>query len=209
MLNRPPTTHIKQREPIIDDDYNTGSIDREAAMFLLNSYEGAWVVDINGHMLKAGELRPNVSQQFIAGEVINAFVHLSNVENDTASFIHTFDAQKLADPSWEENDKFKKRIAEKCNDKHLVFVPMNINGNHWGVLVLNFIKKEVQILESLSIRDEELEMTLVESIQCCVEFSSLKGLVTFENPLFNLRDWEMVPYVDIPRQDNRYTFPFV
>ncbi|TVU49285.1 hypothetical protein EJB05_00591, partial [Eragrostis curvula] len=200
----PAITHIKKREPIIDDDYNTGSIDREAAMFLLQSYEDAWVVDIDGIRIKAGQLRRNVSQQYIFGEVINAYVQLSDVENDTASFISTFDVQKLADTRWELTKNYKKRIADKCKGKHLVFVPMNINGNHWGLLVLNFIKHEVQILESLSLRDEELEMTLVESIQCCVEFSIMEGLVNFENP-FDLREWEIVPYVDIPRQDNSFT----
>ena len=44
-----------------------------------------------------------------------------------------------------------------------VFVPMHINGNHWGLLVLNFIKKEVQILESLGTRDEDLEKALVST----------------------------------------------
>ncbi|TVU24504.1 hypothetical protein EJB05_26946, partial [Eragrostis curvula] len=159
----PSITHIKKREPIIDDDYNTGSIDREAAMFLLQSYEDAWVVDIDDIRIKAGQLRRNVSQQYIFGEVINAYVQLSDVENDTASFISTFDVQKLADTRWELTKNYKKRIADKCKGKHLVFVPMNINGNHWGLLVLNFIKHEVQILESLSLRDEELEMTLKEA----------------------------------------------
>jgi len=40
---------------------------------------------------------------------------------------------------------------------------MHINGNHWGLLVLNFIKKEVQILESLGTRDEDLEKALVST----------------------------------------------
>jgi len=38
---------------------------------------------------------------------------------------------------------------------------MNINSNHWGLLVLNFVKTEVQILESLGMRDESLEQKLV------------------------------------------------
>jgi hypothetical protein len=39
---------------------------------------------------------------------------------------------------------------------------MNINNNHWALLVLNFIKKEVQILNSLSeMRDESKEKALV------------------------------------------------
>jgi hypothetical protein len=42
---------------------------------------------------------------------------------------------------------------------------MNINGNHWALLVLNFIKKEVRIHESLGIRNEELEKTMVSMYQ--------------------------------------------
>jgi hypothetical protein len=38
---------------------------------------------------------------------------------------------------------------------------MNINGNHWGLLVLNIEKEQVQILESLGMRDEGKEKTLV------------------------------------------------
>lgn len=155
--NDPAITHIKKREPIIDDDYNTGSIDREAAMFLLQSYENAWVVDIDGIRIKAGQLRRNVSQQYMFGEVIifqihvvsinmrgpniyyihtlqviNAYVKLSDVENDTTSFISTFDAQKLADTRWELNKNYKKRIADKCKGKHLVcnidFVMFHVCG---------------------------------------------------------------------------------
>jgi len=49
-----------------------------------------------------------------------------------------------------------------CNYCFQVFVPMNINNNHWALLVLNFIKKEVQILNSLSeMRDESKEKALV------------------------------------------------
>jgi len=45
---------------------------------------------------------------------------------------------------------------------------MHINGNHWGLLVLNFIKKEVQILESLGTRDEDLEKALVSADPLCI-----------------------------------------
>jgi len=45
---------------------------------------------------------------------------------------------------------------------------MHINGNHWGLLVLNFIKKEVQILESLGTRDEDLEKALVSTDPLCI-----------------------------------------
>lgn len=54
-----------------------------------------------------------------------------------------------------------------CNDCFQVFVPMHINNNHWALLVLNFIKKEVQILNSLAstpeMRDENKEKALVST----------------------------------------------
>ena len=41
---------------------------------------------------------------------------------------------------------------------------MHINKNHWALLVLNFIKKEVQLLNSLaSTRDENQEKALVST----------------------------------------------
>jgi len=43
----------------------------------------------------------------------------------------------------------------------------------------------------------------VKAIQSCIDFSVNNDLVKFEKP-FNMRDWEIVPYVEgIPRQENR------
>jgi hypothetical protein len=55
-------------------------------------------------------------------QVINAFVHLSNVENDSASYISTFQAAMIRDNLLGPEDRMKKRktIAEKCQGKHLV-----------------------------------------------------------------------------------------
>jgi hypothetical protein len=103
------------------------------------------VVYIDDHSLKAGELVENVSEQFIFGEVIfihihvvskhmrtpniyfihilqviNTYVHFSNVENESMPFIHTFDVQKLTQPERGRSEKYMKRIAEKCVGKHLV-----------------------------------------------------------------------------------------
>jgi hypothetical protein len=53
-------------------------------------------------------------------QVINTYVHFSNVENESTSFIHTFDVQKLTQPERGISEKYMKRIAEKCEGKHLV-----------------------------------------------------------------------------------------
>ena len=63
-----------------------------------------------------------------------------------------------------------------------VFVPMHIN-NHWALVVLDFIKTEVQILNSLAsnpaMRDEGQEKTLVSTDPLCntchlFNYSSIK-----------------------------------
>ncbi|KAG0530495.1 hypothetical protein BDA96_05G191500 [Sorghum bicolor] len=196
------TAHIKRRKPIIDTDYHMQRIDTVAALFIRKSYDYAKVVDIDGHVLTAVQLRGNVTQGgFIADEVINAFVHLSNLETDATSYIRTYEAHKLA-TNVGERDTFKKLIANKCKGRHLVFVPMHINQNHWAVLVLNFIKKEVQILDSLGGRDKNKEKALVQGIQSCIDASVDKNLVNFETPI-NLGDWETVSYHhSIPKQED-------
>jgi hypothetical protein len=44
----------------------------------------------------------------------------------------------------------------------------------------------------------------VEGIQACIDYSVNKDLVKFENSI-NLRNWEIVPYDDIPKQKDRYS----
>ena len=45
---------------------------------------------------------------------------------------------------------------------------MHINYNHWALLVLNFIKIEVQILNSIpGMRDRDLEKALVSTDPLC------------------------------------------
>jgi hypothetical protein len=72
----PPKMGLKRREPIINNDFNIGPVDREAAKSLVQSYEDAVVVDIDDHSLKAGELVGNISEQFIFGEVIFFHIHV-------------------------------------------------------------------------------------------------------------------------------------
>jgi len=50
---------------------------------------------------------------------------------------------------------------------------MHINQNHWAVLVLNFIKKEVQILDSLGGRDKNKEKALVNPDPLCIPYHLL------------------------------------
>ncbi|RLM61691.1 hypothetical protein C2845_PM14G06800 [Panicum miliaceum] len=88
-----------------------------------------------------------------------------------------------------------------------VFIPMNVCNNHWVLVVLNFIKKEVQIHNSLAsnpiFRDEVKETTLVESIQTCIDASVEGGIVQITNPI-NLTQWKKCFYTNIPQQLTNY-----
>ena len=70
--SEPTTAHISRRDPIRDDDdeYNITQLDREAALILVSSYDRAYVVDIDGIMVTAAQLRCNVTQNYISSEVI-------------------------------------------------------------------------------------------------------------------------------------------
>jgi hypothetical protein len=81
----PNTMHIKPREPVIDDDFDISSIDREAAMFVVRSYEKAWVVDIDGIMINAGQLLRNVLEKYITEEV--TFFQIYVVSKKTCALV--------------------------------------------------------------------------------------------------------------------------
>ena len=119
-----------------------------------------------------------------------------------------------------------------------VFIPMHINNNHWALLVLNFIKTEVQILNSIpEMRDMDQEKALVstdplrntyhllsielqlqlymyltihqvEVIQSSIQYSVNKELVKFVKPI-NLHDWKIVPYDNRLQQTDKYSFSFL
>jgi len=78
-----PSTHIKPRQPIIDNDYNLKQIDTDAAIFLVSSYDHATVVHIDGHVLTAEQLRQNVTGGFIVDEVISFQIHVVSTNMHT------------------------------------------------------------------------------------------------------------------------------
>ncbi|RLN39579.1 hypothetical protein C2845_PM01G32140 [Panicum miliaceum] len=156
-----PSPHIARREPIIDHNYKLTEDDNDAAAFVELSYDNTTVVEIEGHLIAAKQLRAIVSEGFMVG--LDAYVDISNVKNASVSFISTLQARVLLTENL-RNDKymqFRKLINDKCVGRHLVFVPMNVNNNHWVLLVLNVKKIEVQILNSIAeMRDKEKEKAL-------------------------------------------------
>jgi len=89
----------------------------------------------------------------------------------------------------------------------MVFIPFNVWGCHWCLLVVNNTKKEIQILNSLAgvphFRDEKKEITMVKNIQACIEAAVEAGFLTPTESI-DLTAWERVPYTNIPQQNDRY-----
>nr|XP_051216304.1 uncharacterized protein LOC127333905 [Lolium perenne] len=85
-----------------------------------------------------------------------------------------------------------------------VRIPFNVNNMHCHLLVLNFDKEEIQVLNSLPlIRDEAKETTLVECIQTCIIEAVQGGLVQTPGPI-NITEWKKVCYTNIPQQEDGY-----
>ncbi|RLN29375.1 hypothetical protein C2845_PM05G04610 [Panicum miliaceum] len=161
-----PSPHIARREPIIDHNYKLTEDDNDAAAFVELSYDNETMVEIEGHLIEAKQLRAIVSEGFMVGEIIDAYVDISNVKNASVSFICTLQAMVLLTNNLrnEKYMQFRKLINDKCVGRHLIFVPKNVNNNYWVLLVLNLKKIEVQILNSIAeMRDKEKEKALEEA----------------------------------------------
>jgi len=78
-----PSTHIKPRQPIIDNDYNLKQIDTDDVIFLVSSYDHATVVHIDGHVLTAEQLCQNVIGGFIVDEVTSFQIHVVSTNMHT------------------------------------------------------------------------------------------------------------------------------
>ncbi|KAG2628117.1 hypothetical protein PVAP13_3KG228402 [Panicum virgatum] len=199
-VEQPTMPIFSHDQPIIDKDYKLNEDDHDAAAFIQMSYEDAKVVKIGNMVVRAKQLFGNVKNEFIGDDVIDAFAVMSIVETGSASYINTFEARILCEDDLDHVSckTFRERMAEICNGRHLVFVPMHLNGNHWALLVLNFKRSEIQILNSIPrTRNEAVEKKLVSTVRC------MQGIQTCIDCLgtpINLSTWKTVSYLNIPLQ---------
>ncbi|CAM0146590.1 unnamed protein product [Urochloa decumbens] len=182
--------------------------DKEVAYFLRNSYEDAEVVLVAGTPLTVAQLKRNFTKNFMFGHVIDAFAYISNVQTDSTSVLRTTDSNKLTSQNGDFPPWLVDTVATKCLRRHMLFVPMHVHDCHWILLAINFIKEEVQVLDSLAsnprLRDELKECALVRSIQACIDDAVNDGLVRLTPPI-KLTDWKIQPYPNIPQQHNNYS----
>ncbi|CAM0903414.1 unnamed protein product [Alopecurus aequalis] len=197
------------RKTIFDDDYNLTEEDLELALFIRGSYDHAVVAQIEDHVLTAQHLKPNVDGGFYFDQVINAYALISMEESATTSFLTTTDSRKLLGecgpfPRGSENP-WVARIANKIVGRRTVRIPLNVHDVHWHLLVLNFDKEELQVLNSSQgYRDEDKETALVNSIQSCINDAVNGGLVTVTKPI-DITKWKTKNYTNIPQQKDSHS----
>uniref|UniRef100_R7W7R7 Ubiquitin-like protease family profile domain-containing protein n=1 Tax=Aegilops tauschii TaxID=37682 RepID=R7W7R7_AEGTA len=127
--------------------------DIETAVFIRKTYNPVEISRIGDISLTAEKLKRNLSNQYIYDDVIMPYARISQIENDTTSIISPHETDKLLrmkgvvpghGASW------VGRVAEKCVGRRKVHVPLNVHQNHWMLMMFNFDKEEIQILNSLN-----------------------------------------------------------
>ncbi|KAL6840920.1 hypothetical protein ACP4OV_029180 [Aristida adscensionis] len=194
-----------------DDDYTLTPIDEVAVQFIKKSHGPAIVADINNSLLTVDKLKQNCCSGWLFGDIIDAYVSISGLETDYAAVVTTYISKMLLgrngvfDP---KNKSWAAQLGKRCVMSDRVFVPFNAHSKHWTLLVLNTRRKEIQILNSLAcapmFRDEELENTLVKSIQACINYAVDIGQVT-TSASFDITTWVKQIYNDIPQQEDSHS----
>ncbi|TVU13250.1 hypothetical protein EJB05_40786 [Eragrostis curvula] len=187
-----------------DVDYTLTEDDEEALQFIMHSYKWAGVVDLPNHpLIRVDKLKAHAEGGWISGVAIDAYASLCDIEGKHTTVLTTFQSELLLGANGDFNARKKKWTAElgkRCATHDLVFVPFNAHNCHWTLLVLNFRRNEIQILNSmLNLRDKTKETTLVKSIQQCIDYAVEKGLLSLDKPI-NINSWNDHMYTDIPQQ---------
>uniref|UniRef100_A0A0E0BQ33 Ubiquitin-like protease family profile domain-containing protein n=1 Tax=Oryza glumipatula TaxID=40148 RepID=A0A0E0BQ33_9ORYZ len=187
------------------DDYIITKEDEEVLHFVRNSYIWATVAVIADIPLAINFLLPNVNGGWLYDTVIDAYGYIANIANDNVGVVTTFQSNLLFDEFEDFDSRFDhpwvSQVGKICVMRHMVFVPFNVMTSHWSLLVVNSLKKEIQILNSAvsmtSLRDEEKEERIVTNLQLCTERAVEGGLVTLIEPI-NITLWKKQYYTDIP-----------
>ncbi|XBI02966.1 hypothetical protein VPH35_131450 [Triticum aestivum] len=191
-------------KPVFGNDYKFTDEDIETAVYIRGTYDPIEIVRIGDISLTAENLKQNLDDKYIYGDVIMAYARISQIENDTTSIISPQETEKLLQmkgvvpvgraTSW------LARVAEKFVGRRKVHVPLNVHQNHWMVIMFNFDKKEIQTLNSMNYHcDKTKEDSLVDSIQCCIDEAVKNGLISPAKNI-NFAKWTKKRYENIPQQ---------
>ncbi|RLN22856.1 hypothetical protein C2845_PM07G09820 [Panicum miliaceum] len=190
-----------------DNDYILSEEDKEALNFITHSYDYAVVVDIADILLTVHFLQPHVKDGWVFDSVIDAYAYIANVDNSFTSVVTNFQSRELSEQNGAFDSKNQRTwtgiLGGRCVKRQMVFVPFNVWGCHWCLLVVNKARKEIQILNSLAeipqFRNQKMEKTLVANLQACIEYAAEDGFITHADYV-NITQWRTEYYTNIPQQ---------
>ncbi|XBI66083.1 hypothetical protein VPH35_045755 [Triticum aestivum] len=191
-------------KPVFGNDYKFTDEDIETAIYIRGTYDPVEIARIGDITLTAENLKRNLDDKYIYGDVIMAYARISQIENDTTSIISPQETEKLLQmkgvvpvgraASWLAS------VAGKFVGRRKVHVPLNVHQNHWMLMVFNFDKKEIQTLNSMNYHcDKTKEDCIVDSIQFYIDEAVKKGLISPAKNI-NFAEWTKKRYENIPQQ---------
>uniref|UniRef100_M8BLK3 Ubiquitin-like protease family profile domain-containing protein n=1 Tax=Aegilops tauschii TaxID=37682 RepID=M8BLK3_AEGTA len=198
---KPQLTPMK---PVFGNDYKFTDEDIETAVYIRGTYDPIEIARIGDITLTTEQLKRNLDDKYIYGDVIMAYARISQIENDTTSIISPQETEKLLQmkgvvpvgraASW------SARVAEKFVGRRKVHIPLNVHQNHWMLMMFNFDKKEIQTLNSMNYHCEKTKKdSLVDSIQFCIDEAVKNGLISPAKNI-NFAEWTKKRYENIPQQ---------
>ncbi|KAM0916313.1 hypothetical protein ACQ4PT_010373 [Festuca glaucescens] len=166
------------------------------------------VYSSEGLVLTAHHIAPMLTHDWLMGDVINAYVrHLSRSVPDDRALSTTWRSTHLIEGRTRGRDYFppdhpqveieKNRAVSRCMDEYFhrpkYYLAVNVNGNHWVTVVMHVPKKEFQVLDSLYVLRNYID--IIEALRTEIAYDIAKADQGYPDP----SDWPIKQY-KMPRQ---------
>ncbi|XBI75330.1 hypothetical protein VPH35_068710 [Triticum aestivum] len=166
-------------KPVFGNDYKFTHEDIETAFYIRGTYDPVEIARIGDITLTAENLKRNLDDKYIYGDVIMAYASISQIENDTTSIISPQETEKLLQ---------MKGV-----------VPVG-RAASWLARVAGKFAGRRKTLNSMNYHcDKTKADSLVDSIQFYIDEAVKKGLISPAKNI-NFAEWTKKRYENIPQQ---------
>ncbi|XBH89072.1 hypothetical protein VPH35_081046 [Triticum aestivum] len=166
-------------KPVFGNDYKFTDEDIETAVYIHGTYDLVEIARIGDITLTAENLKRNLDNKYIYGDVIMAYASISQIENDTTSIISRQETEKLL--------QMKGVVPVGCAASWLARVAGKFVGRRKTLNSMNYPC------------DKTKEDSLVDSVQFCIDEAVKKGLISPAKNI-NFAEWTKKRYENIPQQ---------
>ncbi|KAI1702653.1 ubiquitin-like-specific protease ESD4 [Ditylenchus destructor] len=162
---------------------------------ILRQASGEW---IRGHTgtVTAELIKSLRDGQWLTSEAIDAYISLLAKSKSTLRFISTAEFMGF-DKSGTNN------ISWKMNGAETVLVPAHINGNHWGMIIVDATNKTLTMMDSLNGgAGSSTKTRILETAKKLI--GQLSPGVSFKKflPQLSPASWTVTEKMDVPQQRN-------